>query len=195
MIWLVTIPLVVFFTFKNMIEGNWLMLHAHGNWDGPAPPFYQWPFLAVIFTIFVGLFISAFVSVFILAIPMIIGSQPKMVGVVDIDYPLMTLREREGMSGTFFLGSGHIEDRQYYFWYRKNADGSISGGKTLREPCVKIRDTKDGEAPFMRTYRTQYANPTLASWWYLVTLDVRGDTGWCESFFIPPGSIKEGYSL
>jgi hypothetical protein len=188
MLWFLTVPVIGFFVFKNLIEGDWLML------DG-GRDFWQWPFLGIVFTIFFGCFITAFISAFPLGFAAYLGSLPEVIGVQDTEYPLVALREKDGMSGNFFLGSGTIRDVQYYFWYRRNSNGSISGGKTYREPGVEIRETEDGSTPKMVTFKTQYVSPNIAGvlWW--VALDMRDETSWCPRFYIPKGSVKEGYTL
>ena len=187
MIWIIPTPFVVYYTFKNMIEGNWLMLN-----NDP----WQWPFLAWAFTIFVGCVISALISGALVGIGSFIGSLPKRVGVLDHDYPLVALREKDGIQGNFyFLGAGTFRDVQYYFWYRRNENGTISGGKTLRDPGVRIHEITDGSAPFMRIFKTEYVNPNVKNILWIFGLDLRDDADWYPDFFIPKGSIKEGYEL
>jgi hypothetical protein len=191
MIWLLPIPFVLFFTFKNLIDGDWLMI------DREFEHFWQWPFLAIAFTIFVGLFISALISGALIGVGCAIGSMPERVGIEDKTYDLVTLRERDGVNGQFyFLGAGSIHDVQYYFWYRRNADGTIAGGKTVRAPGVRIHEIADGSAPRMMTFRTVYSNAIFNSvLWQLLALDPRDEADWFPDFYIPKGSIKEGYAL
>lgn len=193
MFWFLSIPIVGFFVFKNLIEFNWLMLGGHGS---EAPSLTEYPFLAFVFTVFVGCFATGLVSLAPIGLACFVGSLPERSGVVDASYPLVTLREKSGISGTFyFLGAGSIRDVQYYFWYRRNIDGSISGGRTYREKGVRIYEIKDDSVPRMVTFKTKNQSSGLGVIWWLLTIDPRDDVDWCPDFYIPVGSIKEGYEL
>lgn len=184
MIFLLTIPVIIFMTFWDLVGSNF-------------PPCYQCAgrsFLGWCFLIAVGCFISGLISIVPVGIAAFIGSLPDTHGVEDKTFPLVTLRERDGVHGQFyFLGAGQISDRQYYFWYRRQGD-AVVGGKTIREPGVRIYE--DGQdSPRMTTFKTAYVNPGVGRWLWLVGMDVRDEERWFPDFHIPPGSIKEGYSL
>jgi hypothetical protein len=183
MLWLLTLPIIWFYTFKNIC------------YDSNFPTFDdERNFLGWAFAIFVSAFISFLISLVPLIIASIIGSWPERRGVADRKYPLVALREKDGQSGrAYFLGAGFIEDVQYYFWYRRNSDGSISGGKTVRDPGVRIYE--DASEPYMQTFKTEYANPGVKKYLWLFGIDSRGDESWNPTFHIPAGSVQEGYKL
>ncbi len=183
MIWYLIVPFIVYFTFSNLIRGNWLLMQGQSRMN-----FLEW-----CFTIFVGCFLSLLISSVPIGLSCLIGSIPKTIGVANIPSPLITLHLKDGIEGRFFLGSGYVGDAQYYFWYRKNADGSISGGKTRRNPGVRIYE--DESQPRIVTFHTEYSNSIWNKLLWIVGTDMRDDEDWCPEFYIPKGSIKEGFSL
>jgi hypothetical protein len=180
MIWALCIPVILFFTFSDL-----------ATWREFQRPlsFLNWAFF-----IFMGCFISFLISIVPIVIGCIIGSQTqkRYKAVLDAEYPLIALREKDGITGhSYFLGSGTIEDTQYYFWYRKQGD-SIRGGKTKRTEGVRIFETDDSE-PKMVTWKTEYS---LDKWaWIIGFEDEQGSINWNPDFYIPKGSIKEGFIL
>jgi hypothetical protein len=166
----------MFFTFSNMIKSENLST------------FLDWCFV-----LFVSCFISALISTVPFGISAFIGSRPQTKGIKDAEFPLVALREKDGVKGNFyFLGAGVINDQQYYFWYIKNSDGSISGGKTYRCPEVRIYE-QDG-VPKMVTYKYEYKNKWIKKYLWIIGIDLRNNE-YYEDFYIPKGSIKEGYNL
>ena len=185
MLWLAAIPFIIFFTFWDLVGSCFPDLCAYSDHRS---------FLAWCFLIAVGCFASGLISAVPIGIACFIGSLPDRTGRKDQEYPLVALRERDGVQGNFyFLGAGSIRDAQYYFWYRRNPGGDVSGGKTYRGPGVRIYE--GSETPKMVTFKTEYVNPGIESWLWLVGLDMRDETDWCPDFYIPTGSIKEGYVL
>jgi hypothetical protein len=184
MIWLLLIPIIIWLTFREMIASDFPFLDD----DGGHRTFLEW-----CFTIAVACFLSGLISMVPLSIGMILGAMPDRIGKFDREYPLVALREKDGVAGQFyFLGAGSINDVQYYFWYRKDGD-HISGGKTIRAPGVRIY--QDDTPPRMVTFKTEYVSSIWDQIGWLVMLDVRGDENWYPDFHIPPGSIKEGFQL
>lgn len=186
MIWLLTIPFIFFFTFKNIIGDNWLLIN--GGMDNAG-------FLGWTFTIVVGCFISGIISLAPIFIAYWIGEIPKVWGVVDEEYPLVSLKEKSGIKGQFFLGSGSIEGVEYYFWYRRNKDGSVEGGKS-NVSGAKIYE--QDATPTMVEYKTDYKNKYVKYYIWFIGLDKRSkeaDGEWCPTFTIPKNSIQIGYNL
>lgn len=182
MIWLLMIPAIVILTFRSLIISDF------PGMDGEDRGFLSW-----VVVLFLGCLISGVISLVPLGLGSWIGSIPARQGIEDHRYPLVALREKDGVSGRFFLGSGLIESQEYYFWYRRNPDASVSGGKTLRQPCVTIYE--DNAVPTMVTFKTAYTDKNTENWLRFVGLDMRESEHWCEVFHIPPGSIAAGYSL
>lgn len=183
MIWLISIPFIIYFTFKNLYLSGFPSINPENTRN-----FLEWVFL-----IFAGSFFSFLISLVPIGMAYFIQSTYEVTGVKDREYPLVALREKDGISGNFyFLGSGTFQDSQYYFWYRKDGD-HISGGKTLREQGVRIYE-EPGEAKMM-TYKTAYKSEWTKKYGWIFGLGIEEDHKWCDTFSIPLGSIKEGYSL
>jgi hypothetical protein len=145
-------------------------------------------------TIFVALLLSCLISSVPFLIAGFIGSLPNRHGVISKKYDLVALRERDGIEGKFyFLGTGMIKSTEYYFWYRKDESGAISGGKTERWEGIKIFE--EDSPPQMIEFETEYLIKYLENWLWIIGIDFRSDVDWCPRFTIPKGSIKEGYSL
>lgn len=177
--WLVALAITVL-TFRSLLNSGFPGL------EGERRGFLSWVALFV-----AGVFLSGFISLAPFGAAAYIGSLPKRHGVVDGVYPLVALRQQDGFEGhSYFLGTGMIESREYYFWYRREA-GGVAGGKTYREPCVGLYE---GQAATMTTFRSEYLDPNVSKWLPWVGVDLRSDD-WCVNFTIPPGSIKEGFSL
>jgi hypothetical protein len=181
MIFLLTIPFIVFFTFRSMIASGF------PNFPGEPRGFLSWIFMVIVSCFFTGI-----ISLIPFGIACWIGSLPKRTGKFDKDYPLIALRQKDGISGKFFLGSGTVNDEQYYFWYRKESD-HISGGKTIRSSGVRIYE--GDYSPFMRTYKDDYLSPKTSKYIWIVGIDMRGEDNYLPDFYIPSGSIQEGFSL
>jgi hypothetical protein len=183
MVWYLIIPVFAFYTFKNLYQSGFPQFAptAHRN-------FLEWVFLIVM-----GSVISSVLSLVPVGLSCFVGSLPDCQGVANPPYPLVTLREKDGQSGRFFLGSGSINDMQYYFWYRRNPDGSVSGGKTTRQPGVRIFE--DDKFPHMVTFHTEYKSPLAQKYLWLVGTDIRDDSIWCPDFYLPKGSVREGFEL
>lgn len=180
MIWLLTIPIIYYLTFTELMQG---IIFAHSD-----KGFLDWVTL-----IFFSFFFGSLISLVPFGISALIGTIPKIHGVVDKKYPLIAIKEKDGFTGQlYFLGIGYIKDTQYYFWYRKNENGSISGGKTERTSGVEIYEKE--ESPTMITFRSEYKNP-FAKYIWLIGIDLRCKKQWCDRFIIPKGSVKENYSL
>lgn len=182
MIWYLPVPFIVFFTFKNMIQSDFPQA------NGSSRTFLEWALCLVVATL-----ISGVLSLIMFGASCWIGSIPKVIGVADQEYPLVALREKDGQTGRFFLGSGMIRDSQYYFWYRRNPDGSIRGGKTYREESVRI--WQENTNPHMVTFRPEYKNSLAKKYMWLVGTDMRDAENFYPDFYIPKGSIKEGFEL
>jgi len=183
MIWVLAIPVIIFLTFRSLIRSGFPGI------EGDERGFLSWVFL-----IFCGCFISGIISVVPIGLGAWVGSMPARIGVEDHRYPLVALREKDGFAGRFFLGSGFVGSQEYYFWYRRNPDGSIAGGKTFRQPCVTLHEG-GGTDPTMVTFKTAYADKQTEKWLPFVGFDMRDSEQWCDVFYIPPGAVAQGYSL
>lgn len=97
--------------------------------------------------------------------------------------PLANLSDGSQTTGSFFLGSGRIEGRQYFAYYANDGDGSYT---LEQQPASlsKVRFT-DGE-PFIMTEHLNGGSFWFAPW---------ANHGERYTFYVPKGSIDNHYTL
>lgn len=184
MLWYLVMAVVVLLTFRETIR-----MEIFDPLNGGDRGFLGWVGCIAIATFFSGI-----ISLVPMGAGVFIGGLPARIGVPDQTYPLVALREKDGFAGqSYFLGIGHIDSEEYYFWYRKNPDGSVSGGRTLRDECSRIYEQP--AAPSMTTFKTAYKNPSVSAWIWIIGIDTREDEDWCPDFSVPAGTIQQGYVL
>jgi hypothetical protein len=114
---------------------------------------------------------------------------PKGKGLYSTE-KLASLRNAEGVAGTFFLGTGSIGSAECYVYYIRMADGSYSPRTLEVSNNTRIFEEKreDGE---LKTYRHDFEPRFLklfAFWsdrYYRYTYEFR----------IPTGSLKQNFKL
>lgn len=102
---------------------------------------------------------------------------------------LTTIRDKDGVEGRFFLGTGTIESKPYYFYYRKNRDGSVSPGKISYDSNVRVYQEKRDDAQFVR-----WASKSKWNWVWLIAAPPSEDW-YGVDFHVPEGTVKSGYSM
>ena len=100
---------------------------------------------------------------------------------------LAALRDKDGMAGRFFLGSGMIESKPYFFYWRKNKDGSLSATQIESSGVKVFEDTKD-EA-YIQYFRFEIIDADSLYW-----LGFKS-SGTGREFHVPEGTIRRGFSL
>lgn len=186
MIWYLALPPMWILALYDIYKSGFPGFH-----EGYSRNFLEWCFM-----LFVWVSISLILSLIMWGISSALGTIPEREGKADKKYPLIALREKDGMVGQFFLGSGYVGSTEYYFWYRKNEDGSVSGGRDQRCPGVRIYEDAAADGAYMQTFKTHYKNQFFDSlFWFFIAIDMRDSTGWSSDFHIPLGSIKSGYIL
>ena len=99
---------------------------------------------------------------------------------------LVSLRNSDGISGHFFLGTGSIGNTQYYFFYKEAGQGYKPGKVEVANNVIVFEDKReDGQ---LKTYTRQFINP-LFKWIAIDRLKHRYE------FIIPEGSLKKNFSL
>src|SRR5258708_24065611 len=143
MIFMLTIPVIFYLTFRELIQSDFPMISS-----GQGRSFLEW-----CFTLAVAFFISLLISLVPIGICALIGSMPEREGISDMKYPLVALRQHDGLKGKcYFLGICSVGDIQYYLWYRRQ-QGAVVGGKTVRQPGVSLYE-QEGES-YMETFKTE----------------------------------------
>lgn len=104
-------------------------------------------------------------------------------------WALVTLRDKDGVKGSFFLGSGTIETQPYFFYYKKNPDGSFQPGKVSASSDVRIYE-EDRQDASMVEWNWELNKP----WAYLIAFP-HNTGGYALDFHVPKGTIRTGYTM
>ena len=95
---------------------------------------------------------------------------------------LVALKQKDGIQGSFFLGSGSIQDVQYYFYYRNLGNNTYRMGKEKVDNCVVVEDGRKSKVWFTPEFNNR--------WWYLVGLPSAQKA---IEFHVPKGSISKDF--
>lgn len=101
---------------------------------------------------------------------------------------LVTLRDQSSTQGSFFLGSGTLNNRPTYFYYRETSGGAfVAGHEAAGEGTYIIEEDRRDAA------REVYGWHFARAWWrYFAFHDNSIRTVY---FRVPVGTIRAGYSL
>lgn len=102
---------------------------------------------------------------------------------------LAALRVKDGVEGHFFLGSGTVEGKQYYFYYLKNEDGSLTPAKVNADEDVKIYEEERKDATLVK-YNAEFKNEIA----YIIGVPTMQGKKSVE-FHVPVGTVKIGYEM
>jgi hypothetical protein len=173
MIWMLAALVGVFFIFHDMLFGRY-----------PPREVLDWMMLTMAAACFsiVPLGVGA-------GIAAIIGLAFKTKPIVVSRKTLITIRDKDGVSGRFFLGSGMVEGDQYYFYYAKNDDGSVSPGRVRADGRVRVYEEDREDAQLVN-----WEWELVAPWAYLVAFPVTGDKWSCD-FHVPKGTVRTGFTM
>lgn len=100
---------------------------------------------------------------------------------------LVSLRNNDGISGHFFLGSGSIETKQYYFFYKEAERGGYRPGKIEVADNVIVYEEKQQNGQ-LKVYTYQFSKP--AYYWFAFKIP-----SYRYEFVIPEGSLKQNFVL
>jgi hypothetical protein len=122
-----------------------------------------------------------------IAISMGFGALPveKVYKLTGQEY-LYALQDKTGVSeGSFFLGCGSIDSKEYYYYYKKVSENSFKMGKIETEDALVIED--DNETPRIETYMQRWKNEN----WYWLGIPAKEKI----KVYIPKNSIVSKYKL
>ncbi|MEK7568368.1 MAG: hypothetical protein AAB498_01935 [Patescibacteria group bacterium] len=166
-----------------------------------------WPFLfAVLFVIFAWRsvydvasdFLEYYFSTFFLVIftALAFGVGLGFASLVGLAVPkhwtgpetakLVSLRDGDGISGHFFLGTGSIGATQYYFFYKEAGQGYQPGKVAVADNVIVFEEKRQGGE--LKAYTYQFVNPSFG--W--IAIDWQGQK---YEFVIPEGSLKKNFVL
>jgi len=131
--------------------------------------------------IFVGVMLGLLIGV-------LAGNFIPKYKVVSNTVKIVSLRNGDGITGSFFLGSGSIGSEQYYFYYKKVGNG-YQQGKLMADDKVTVfeEERKDGE---IRIYVSNFVSKS----YFWVAFPVCMFEPKYE-FHIPNGSLKMNFTL
>lgn len=99
---------------------------------------------------------------------------------------LVGLRNSEGISGNFFLGTGSIDSTQYYFFYKEAGQAYQPGKIEVGDNVVIFEDKREGGE--LKVYTYGFMSKSF-EW---VAVDWQSHR---YEFFIPDGSLKKNFVL
>lgn len=105
--------------------------------------------------------------------------------VLDKRVELVALQDNIGLEGHFFLGTGQIDSKQKYFYYRKNGDAYKADSQNA-DGAIIYQD--ELTAPYLLTYNSEFNR----SFWYAIGIPSKSQD---SEFHIPKNSIKENFTL
>lgn len=173
MIWFLLGLIGVFFVFKGVLFG-----------DSPPESGLEWIMMS-----FEALVMSLIPMGAAAGLAALIGTQFDTKPVLVQTDTLTTIRDKDGLTGSFFLGTGSIKGDQYYFYYRRLADGGVSPGKVYAGSGVRVYEEERADAT-LQTYEWKL----ISDWAWLVALPVNSG-GYSFDFHVPSGTVKQGFSM
>jgi len=147
--------------------------------------------MSVFLGCFVGLVFGGFIGVIaatLLGLPI-----PATTDTRTRTWHLASLRNNDGIQGSFFLGTGSIGQSQYYFFYEEVGNGFRPNKVRVDDGNVIIYEEDRPNADLVISwteYRHRLIDNFVIHWPELVP---GSDPKY--TFRIPKGSIKKGYSL
>ena len=173
MLWFLLAPPAIFFIFKNLYFG----------FTRPDS-FIEWMMVT-----FIGLVFSAVILGVCAGAAALTGFAFASHAVEVRTESLAAIRDKDGVQGQFFLGSGIIKSDQYYFYYAKSDDGGFRPGKIFVGQGVRVYE-EDRQDAKLTTFEWVVDAP-LAAW---VAFPVNSG-GYSYNFHVPKGTIRTGYSM
>ena len=114
------------------------------------------------------------------------GTLPSKEGLVQNIYELVALADTSQMSGKVFLGTGSIDETQYYIYYYRES-GSIRQGKVPVE-STEIFEWSETDKGKLEEVPLKFKS----NWEYLITFP-SFDTQY--RIYVPEGSITNSFNL
>lgn len=113
-----------------------------------------------------------------------IGYFPAQNFTEDKTISLVALQDNSTIYGSFFLGSGSINQEQKYFYMKKVGSG-------FKQDSISADDVivfEDDSEPRLVTYESDFVNP----WWFIIGLPSQSKD---SEIHIPEGSILKDYKI
>jgi len=140
----------------------------------------------VIFDVFFGFLVGGTLG---LLIAIIIGSfiPDKYTENVEVpEYKIYNLQDNSNVSGSFFLGSGRVDEKMAYTFYIHTVDGYVP--MSLETSTCAIKETDDIK-PQMVSVKRKFKNKNFDKW------AATTDPTICHIIYVPKGTIVKNYNL
>lgn len=140
--------------------------------------------LVFMFTCFVGVLLSLLIMVLGGGIATASGAQTQSEKVETVE--VISLNDNSDIEGSFFLGSGSVNEELVYYYAYKSDKGVTVGKVDADEVYINYTD----EQPRLEEYRTNFKSEFLK--WSFAYL---GEDSCYYKLYIPEGSIIEEYKI
>ncbi|EKD52718.1 MAG: hypothetical protein ACD_61C00265G0004 [uncultured bacterium] len=147
-----------------------------------------WMYLTKVFDGLMGFFAFCFIGVVGFWLAGLIGTSYTTEVVVIENLPLHNLYDDSALDGSFFLGTGSIDQREYFFYNMVTPDGMIKPAKIDKYQDNVYVMEDGGDNPRLELVKTIFTDPR-SSIWGLVWPDAK----WV--FHIPAGSVDTNFSV
>jgi hypothetical protein len=174
MLWFLLVPIAGFFIFRDLFWGKY-----------PPEGFVDW-----LLTSAMGIFFTAMVAVAAGGAAWVTGFAFDTKAVRVRTAALEVIRDKDGVEGRFFLGSGLIRSDVYYFYYERLSNGALRPGKVYAGSGVRVYEEDRADAK-LSVYQWRLVRP----WAWLVALPVGRENDWAYDFFVPKGTVRSGYVM
>jgi hypothetical protein len=148
---LLIISLIIAFIFS---------LKALADWGFDFGEVILMPLIILIMGIFISFFVSLFGMIIADCSPHVPLDEPP------VEVELLALKDGNGVSGTFFLGTGTIDGNLYYHYLEETSKG-IQSKKLAAGDNVYLHYTTGNTPPTLKTIKTRPENDFvyfLGSW-------------------------------
>ena len=156
-----------------------------GIWALVAMQMNAWGLGEHVIFFILGLFIVGLGAIGGGAVAMAVGYFPGQHATQHERIDLVALQDNVGAEGRFFLGTGYIENKLNYFYYRKDGD-AYRADKETADGAVIYQD--EISQPYLLTYYSSFNH----SFWYFFGFPSKSQR---SQFHVPKGSIKENFTL
>jgi hypothetical protein len=110
---------------------------------------------------------------------------------VDPPIPLETIQDGSNVRGSFFLGSGVIDDVSVFTWYEQTSENSYRQNKAdASESTVHYAD---GKPYYVLSVKRREDGSWMGKWG--LRLEAGDEIDWAYDFYVPKGTIKRDYTL
>ena len=149
------------------------------GWDWYAIPL---TLLTSLVGILIGFFLSLLIAISSFGIPMVSKGEP-------VKTELVALEDGNGIHGSFYLGHGHVESNQYYYYLTKTPKGITQSKINVNQNEVYLRPDEFTGTPYFVKQEYKCGNEFIN---FLAS-------GLLETteyyFYIPPDSITYSYNI